>query len=95
MNKDFFIRMAMTLTISAPPAAFGEYIQGHSCSPPLPQLYQGTFSQLDFDMQVDSYKACIEKYVDEQESEIKDHKNAADKAVKDWNDFVSATKAAR
>lgn len=95
MNKGYLIRLTLALAISASPTAFGEYIQGHSCSPPLPQLYQGTFSELDFNMQVDSYKACIEKYVRGQESEIQDHKNAADKAIKDWNDFVSTTKAAR
>jgi hypothetical protein len=37
---------------------------------------------------VERYKSCIEEFVEEQETAIKNHRRAANDAVEEWNSFV-------
>lgn len=40
-------------------------------------------------MNVETYKLCIKKFINNQEDEIQNHTNAIDKAIKEWNNFVN------
>ena len=51
----------------------------HGCSEP--------YDRRD-EWSVDSYRDCIEDFVDEQKSAIKRHADAADEAIDDWNSFA-------
>ena len=51
----------------------------HSCSEPWDKSDQWA---------IDSFKSCIEDFVDEQKAAIKRHARAADDAIEDWNSFV-------
>ncbi len=51
----------------------------HSCSKPWDR---------NDEWSVDSYKTCIEDFVDEQKDAIKRHSDAAEEAIDDWNRFA-------
>ena len=51
----------------------------HSCSEPWDKSNQ---------WDIDSFKSCIEDFVDEQKAAIKRHAAAADEAIEDWNSFA-------
>ena len=52
---------------------------GHSCSEP--------YDRSD-EWDVESFKDCIEDFVDEQNSAIRRHRQAANDAIDDWNSFA-------
>ena len=52
----------------------------HSCSEP--------YDRSD-EYDVESFRDCIEDFVDEQKDAIKRHADAADEAIDDWNDFAN------
>lgn len=72
----------------------------HSCYKPTKPYKPYSFSsqwdvdnynnELDtFADEVDIYKRCINDFVDEQNTAINTHKNAAESAINEWNSFVS------
>lgn len=52
----------------------------HSCTKPWDRNCQGA---------VDSYKSCIEDFVDEQQTAIRTHSDAASDAIEEWNSFAN------
>lgn len=62
-----------------PQAAADSWGVSHSCSKPWDRSNKWS---------VDSYRDCIEDFVDEQKSAIKRHADAADEAIDDWNSFA-------
>ena len=42
----------------------------------------------DFNEEVEEYKRCIMEFVEEQREEAKNHIEAADDAIEEWNRFV-------
>jgi hypothetical protein len=59
--------------------AHTRYGASHSCTAPYDRSNEYS---------VNSFRSCIEDFVDEQKSAIKNHKNAADDAIEDWNTFA-------
>lgn len=51
----------------------------HSCSKPWNRSNEWT---------IDSYRDCIEDFVDEQKEAIQRHSNTASDAIDDWNSFA-------
>lgn len=43
----------------------------------------------EFINDAERYKRCIQAFVEEQENDANTHKNAANNAIKEWNNFVA------
>ena len=42
-----------------------------------------------YNNEVEEFRYCIESFVSEQETAIRNHRYAADAAINDWNNFIS------
>ena len=63
-----------------------------SCIKPKKPLEFSSEWQVDqFMSQVESYKACIKQFVDEQRETARIHQEAANAAIEEWNSFVDWT----
>jgi hypothetical protein len=61
----------------------------HSCHKPFkPFRFESQWELDNFRWEVQRYKRCIEEFVEEQEEAIRNHRNAANEAVEEWNRFV-------
>jgi len=49
--------------------------------------YNSALRSYNYD--VEEFRTCIENFVSEQESAIRNHKYAAESAINDWNNFVN------
>ncbi|MCK8045890.1 hypothetical protein MSG37_13450 [Shewanella sp. 1CM18E] len=66
------------------------FTPSHSCSKPIKPYEFTSEWQLDnFKRDVDYYRECINRFVEEQNDAVNTHQNAAQDAIQDWNDFVS------
>jgi hypothetical protein len=62
----------------------------HSCyKPSKPYQFNSEWEVSNFKSEVENYRNCINDFVDEQNDAIRKHKNAAEDAIDDWNNFVS------
>lgn len=60
------------------------------CSKPYkPYEFTSQYEIDSFNNDVDSYKYCIQNFVDEQNSAARKHEEAAQAAIREWNDFVN------
>ena len=62
-----------------PPQATADWGVSHGCSKPWDKSDEWA---------IDTFKSCIENFVDEQQAAIKRHADAADEAINDWNSFA-------
>jgi len=63
----------------------------HSCyQPSIPYQFTSEYEVTNFNSEVDTYKACIEDFIDEQNDAIRNHRDAAEDAIDDWNRFASS-----
>ena len=61
----------------------------HSCfKPNRPYEFTSEWELDNFMNDVERYKQCISDFVDEQQEEARNHIEAADEAVEEWNRFV-------
>ncbi|MBV2180958.1 MAG: hypothetical protein KUL86_06945 [Castellaniella sp.] len=61
----------------------------HDCRKPYKPI--SFSSQLDIDLfqdEVERYKRCISDFVDEQNESIQQHRQAAQEAIDEWNQFI-------
>lgn len=65
------------------------FAPNHSCNKPYkPVSFDDEWQISAFKTEVDLYKDCIEEFVEEQEDAIRNHKQAADEAIEEWNSYV-------
>ena len=64
----------------APSAQSDYFSPSHNCSEPWDRNDQ---------YDVESFKECIEDFVDEMQDQASEHIEAANDAVSDWNDFAN------
>ncbi len=77
----FMLSGAVAYSDTSPPS--------HQCVAPLKQTQFATQFQLDaYRAAVDLYRSCLEAFVKEQEREIENHRQAAQRAIDEWNRFV-------
>ncbi|MEO8998028.1 MAG: hypothetical protein ABI227_00145 [Rhodanobacter sp.] len=89
--KIFAAMSAMTVVVffAALPVAHAESTPMHYCSKPVkPYKFTSEWEVQSFKNDVETYKRCIEDFVDEQNSAIEKHRAAASDAIDDWNSFV-------
>ena len=82
MPKMRYMVLAMALigmTAVGVPVHANWYTPSHDCDEP--------YSRSD-QYEVESFRECIEEFVDEQNSAIRKHRRAANDAVDDWNSFA-------
>lgn len=61
----------------------------HTCSEPFkPYKFKDKYEIDNYLFEVDMYKDCIERFINEQNEAIRNHSNAAEKAANDWKRFV-------
>ena len=67
------------------------FTPSHSCFEPSPPFDMSDEWQVqNFLSEVDSYRSCIQDFVDEQQRAARKHSRAADDAIDDWNLFASS-----
>ena len=61
----------------------------HYCSKPYkPYQFNSEIDIQNFQYAVQRYKDCINDFVEEQDRAIRNHQQAAQSAIEDWNSFV-------
>lgn len=67
------------------------YQPSHDCSEPTePFDMTNDWERQQYIDEIEEYKQCIEEFIEEQELAVRNHQNAADEAVDDWNGFASS-----
>jgi hypothetical protein len=90
MNLSKKLLMILILTIFAMPAQTDIFTPSHSCSKPYkPYQFDDEWELQRFKDDVESFRSCIEEFVDEQNNAIRNHRNAADEAIDEWDNFVN------
>jgi len=79
-----FAAVCLALPVSA------DYFQpSHSCYKPYkPIQFSNDWERRNFLSDVETYRMCIEQFVDEQRAAAQRHLNAADEAINEWNMFI-------
>jgi hypothetical protein len=63
----------------------------HSCKQPNRPFKFKTEAEVErYKAQVETYKKCINDFIEEQRQAIQKHKDAADQAITEWNFFVNS-----
>ena len=62
----------------------------NSCTKPhRPSTFKSESEVSDYKAQVESYKKCINDFIEEQNHAIEKHKAAANQAITEWNFFMN------
>lgn len=66
------------------------FAPSHSCyKPSKPYQFNSEWEVSNFKLAVDTYRNCIQDFVAEQNDAVRKHKNAAENAISDWENYVS------
>ncbi len=66
-----------------------DWAPSHHCSKPVkPFRFTSEYEVESFKSEVEEYERCIDDFVRHQEEAAQAHKEAAKKAVNEWNSFV-------
>ena len=74
----------------AAPVCADMFTPSHSCSKPYkPYEFNDQYELDRFRGEVESYKQCIENFVEEQNDAARKHQDAAEEAIDEWNNYVN------
>ena len=90
INSPTFIIGAL-LFVFLPAFAFADRVSpAHSCiQPHKPVKFNNEAEVNAHKVRVESYRKCINDFVEEQNQAIEKHKDAANRAIEEWNFFVN------
>ena len=90
INLLTFIAGALLL-VFLPAFTFADRVPpDHSCTQPhKPLKFKSEAEVSAYKAQVDSYRKCINDFVEEQNQAMQKHKDAANRAIEEWNFFVN------
>lgn len=89
VHRMWSVVAACLLVLSISLASADIFIPSHSCSKPYNPYSFTSQGELDsFRDDVRRYKSCLEEFVEEQEGAIRKHREAANRAIEEWNSFV-------
>lgn len=72
------------------PASADMFAPSHSCfQPSRPYEFRDEWERDNFLSDVDTYRACIEDFIEEQNEAANGHQQASEDAVDEWNNFVA------
>jgi hypothetical protein len=78
------------LTLVLPYAEADSFTPMHSCIEPYKPFEFKSQRELDnFNSEVDHYRECISNFIEEQNDAVRRHKNAAQDAIDEWNNYVN------
>jgi hypothetical protein len=79
---------ALLMTLALPVHA-DMFARSPNCRKPYKPMQFDSRAELDdFEADVQRFQRCIERFVQEQEAAIAQHREAANAAIADWNRFV-------
>jgi hypothetical protein len=82
--------VALLLTFLSSTAFADKITPTNSCTKPhRPFKFKSEAEVSDYKAQVESYRKCINDFVEEQNQAIEKHKAAANQAITEWNFFVN------
>jgi hypothetical protein len=82
------LALALSITVSASYADM--FTPSHSCSKPYkPYQFTDQYQIDSFQSEVETYKYCIQEFIDEQNDAARKHQDAAQEAIDEWNSFVN------
>ena len=66
------------------------FVPRPSCyQPSKPYQFNSQWELDNFNQEVQTYRACISDFVEEQNEAVRNHQQAASDAIDDWNRFVN------
>jgi len=66
------------------------FTPSHSCSKPYkPYKFNSKWEVENFQNDVENYKNCISDFVEEQNTAVTYHRDAASAAIDEWNNYVN------
>ncbi len=84
------LAFGLAIGLLAVPSRADMFSPSHSCSKPYkPYEFSSRSKRELFLLEVQNYKECISDFVEEQEDAIRRHREAAEEAIEEWNDFVN------
>ncbi|MGO9378567.1 MAG: hypothetical protein ACLPN1_08420 [Dissulfurispiraceae bacterium] len=85
-----FVSGVLCLGFSPPLAVADKVPPTNSCTQPhRPFKFKSDAEVNDYKAQVESYKKCINDFVEEQNQAIQNHRDAANRAIEEWNLFIN------
>jgi len=82
--------LAVLLAVFTSSAFADKITPVNSCiKPHRPAKFKSESEVSEFKAQVESYKKCINDFIEEQNQAIEKHKAAANQAITEWNFFVN------
>ena len=82
--------VALLLTFLSSSTFADKITPTNSCTKPhRPYKFKSEAEVSDYKAQVESYKKCINDFIEEQNQAIEKHKAAANQAITEWNFFVN------
>lgn len=85
MKRNYLLMM---LALATGVASADIVSPSHQCTEPVLDNTGDDYSQRMRALQIEEYKSCIEFFVSEQETAMENHRQAAQKAIEEWNDFA-------
>jgi len=81
--------IALNLALAPIKAPADDWQPDHDCTKPYkPYTFTSQWEIENFRSEVEDYKNCIAEFVEEQQQAIRNHTQAEDDAIEEWNDFV-------
>lgn len=91
MNISKLVRVSTLgiLIVAASGARGDDWPPSHHCRKPMkPYRFTSEYEVQSFKDEVDAYERCIDDFVRQQQEAAQTHKDAAKKALDEWNSFV-------
>ncbi|MGR5382331.1 hypothetical protein [Vibrio harveyi] len=84
------VALSTLLSIFSTTALADMFQPSHSCSKPYkPYQFNSQYEVDSFNDDVRRYQQCINDFVEEQNDAVRNHAEAAEQAINDWNNFVN------
>jgi len=89
MKRLSIVSLGALFLCVALPASADSFPPSHSCRKPFkPYKFNSEWEIQQFKDEVERYKRCISDFVDEQNEEARNHQQAAEDAIEEWNRYV-------
>jgi len=89
MKKLSAVSLIVLMFCVALPVFADSYTPSHSCHKPFkPYKFDNQWEIQQFKDEVERYKRCISDFVDDQNEEARNHQQAAEDAIEEWNRYV-------
>jgi len=94
MKPGFFLLLSLILmAVSASAYADSFEPQPHCYQPTQPLWLATVYYKNRYNDDIEKYQHCMKEFIEDQESAVKVHTQAAQKALKSWNDFAQKNNA--